>query len=87
MWWTSLWVGVLLVALTLWVLAGLRGHAHEPEPKSVPAQRAPAPVEVRWMPVIEPMGPVSGWPYTLDSPDLPPTGSPEDRPDLWATLP
>lgn len=88
MWWASLWVGVLLVVLALWVLRAVRGRSRsrEAELRPVPALHAPEPVQVQWMPVIEPMGPVSGWPYTLESPDAPPTRSPEDRPDLWATL-
>ncbi|MBU4214236.1 MAG: hypothetical protein KJ792_06235 [Actinobacteria bacterium] len=86
-WWTSLWVGVLVVALVLWVLGALRSrHRRQAEPMSVPAPHEPEPVRTTWWPVIEPMGPVSGWPYTLESPDAPPTRSPEDRPDLWATL-
>lgn len=86
-WWTSLWVGVLLVALALWVLAGRRGRAGEPGPTRTPAEPDAADAPAAWLPVIEPMGPVSGWPYTLDDPDAPPTRSPDDRPDLWATLP
>ena len=89
-WWASLWVGALLVTLSLWVLAGRDGRNRHPEQ---PAPQEPAlglgslAHAVSWTPELEPMGPVSGWPHTLGSPDAPPVGSPDDRPDLWATLP
>jgi len=48
----------------------------------VPSLPVPRPASTGWQPVPEPMGPVSGWPHALASPDAAPNGSPEDRPDL-----
>lgn len=85
-WWMSLWGAVLLTCLTLWVLASRRGRSRRGQDSPVHAPAHPVPV-TSWMPQTEAMGPVSGWPHSLDAPDDPPAGSPEDRPDLWAMLP
>lgn len=85
-WWMSLWGAVLLTCLALWVLASRRGQARgvEDAPDHAPA---PPTSVTSWVPQIEVMGLVSGWPHALEAPDDPPAGSPEDRPDLWAMLP
>lgn len=85
-WWMTLCGVLLLTCLALWVLTSRRGRTPSVEhlPDLAPAR--PAPV-TSWVPQIEAMGLVSGWPHALEAPDSPPAGSPEDRPDLWAMLP